>query len=163
MKKRYYYIVILICLFQNLQGQTDYSSIVKVERVYLENGRLTDEVHYDKKGRKVKSIRFNVTMGHHYLYNVDSIVRIFTYDSLNSKANEYGYSVRDSIREKTELKIQYHYNDFGQLILKKHAHKAFSDEYFTYDESGNLIKDSSDVVYLLKYEYSTDSLISKES
>lgn len=98
-----------------------------------------------------------------YFYNVDSIVRFFLYDSINNKVSEFGYLVRDSIREKTELITEHYYNEFGQIILKKHTDEAFPNEYFSYDAYGNLIKDSSDLVYLFKYEYSQDSLILKKS
>lgn len=58
---------------------------------------------------------------------------------------------------------EYYFNDLGKIILKKHTDPAFSDEYFIYNLQGDLIKDSSDTVYLIEFEYSEDTLWLRKS
>lgn len=131
---------------------------VRIKRTYLDSSKRISEIHYDLIGRKIKSIQFDVRMGHHLLFTVDSIVDIFEYDTVNHKMYQYEYTVEHNLKDSIKLKTIYEFYENGNTKSIDYSHKALADEYFFYDSRGNLIKDSSDVIYLIHYTYSKDLL-----
>lgn len=159
-------LIILICFsLTRSNGQIANTRSIKIKRSYSATGKLIDETYYYKGGQKAKHLRFNVSLGHHFRYTVDTLAEIYKYDSAENKIREYGYRVRGNKKEEISLECEYYLDKKGRIILKKYFVPGIKDELFRYNDYGDLIKEKNkgEAIYLTDYEYTKDSLQLKKT